>query len=663
MKLQYTKKISQFCKTHLKRLRHLGILAGIIWLLHGCALSTGKEFSADDIYSIVKREDFSDKYTRADAVILLSQKRIIVKADASIETTIHYVIKINSNAAIKQFGDLKFGYNENTETVNILTARTIKRDGSTVPVEKKAINSLTHPVASQAPAYVHHKQKVVSFPALETGSVIEIKLKKFTRNQVELKNLRLAGSEVFQSTIPIRYKELVIQAPENFTFYYKYHNGLPKPVIIKNKDHQTYVWHARHVRSILLEPHMPRFAAFAPALSYTTKSSWEESSQWLRDRIFDKIDAGPETTAAVNQLTKGLAEEIELIRAIYRFVVDKIKDVNVPFELVDFEPKSIRTTLANHNGNSLDKSLLLISMLKSVNINAYPVLASTRVLEPDVLTSLNLFTRMYVQVNRQGKAPLILNPMSHACSFDQGPAIRDFSALVIRPNDSLFIPRVSIPLGANRLQTELSFVLDDRGNVSGSLAFEYEGYYDCYIRKIRNRSAEQIEPMLIAISKIFGEGTIVENYSISNLNDRDLDAKLTLDITSPELGVVQGDLMILRLPPIIPRYLFLNAALDRRRHDLLPEFQPIIDVRGSIKLPQNFTVFRMPSSSVIKHKSDQISISYDYIAKTKTILFNFKLVILSNPITKEEYPAFKAMIDDFRSQKNRLILLKKSSTF
>ena len=168
--------------------------------------------------------------------------------------------------------------------------------------------------------------------------------------------------------------------------------------------------------------------------------------------------------------------------------------------------------------------------------------------------------------------------------------------------------------------------------------------------------------MLIAISKIFGEGTYVEGYSISNLSDRQIPAQLTLEFTSQELGVVQGNLMILRLPPIIPRYLFINTASEKRWHDLRPEFLPTIEVKGSIKIPPNFSVFRIPSSSVIKHKSDQISIHYNFDSNMQTIHFKFNLIIRSNPITKEEYPGFKGMIDDFRSQINRLILLKKAST-
>ena len=649
-------------KGMLRIVKYLTILIGMLSLIYGCSHSAGKEYTDNDIVSLVKTEFISSRFRRADAVILLDQKIITVKADASFETAIHQVVKLNSSAGIRQFGDLKFAYNGTTETIKIIKARTFKPNGSSVPVEKKAINTLTQNIASEAPEYQNHKLKVVSFPALETGAIIEIKLKKVTRNKSKLADLRFAGSEVFQSTIPVIFKELVVQVPKDMPFYFKSLNGLSDPSIVKTEYHDTYAWRSEIIHSIQMEPNMPPFRAFAPTVYYTNRSHWDDSGRWFRDRFYSRVAPGPKTAALVSKLTTGITEEKEKIERIYRFVVVDINDVNVSIQFTNFEPKSVYSTLKNRYGNNLDKSLLLISMLKAANIDAYPVLASTTLLEADFLPTLDLFSRMYVQIIRKGKEPLILNPMSKACSSDQRPAIRDFSALVIQPTKTQFIQRVAISQNINQLKTNLSFTLNERGDAAGKLAFGYEGYYDCYIRKIRNRSDEQIQPMLIAISRIFGEGTYVEDYSLSNLADRQIPAKLTLEFTAPEFGVVQGDLMILRLPPVIPRYLFINTASDKRWHDLRPEFLPTIEVKGSIKIPPDYNVFRIPSSSVIKHKSDKISVNYHFDSKKQTIRFKFKVIIRSNPITKEEYPGFKGMIDKFRSQINRLILLKKIPT-
>ena len=309
-------------------------------------------------------------FPNADAVILLSQKKITLRTDASVETVIHQVVKIESDAGVRQFGDLKFDYNQETEHIDIITARTIKTDSTIVPVEKKAINNLTLHLASQAPEYLNHKQLVISFPALEAGSVIDIKLKKTSRTEKNNKNLLLSGSEVFQSTIPIIYKEIVVKIPKNTPLYYNNFFGLSNPSKSADKNYHTYIWYFRHAPPIHLEPHMPPFADFAPVLYFTTRSSWQENGQWLGDRFFPKIDTSEKIINQVRRLTQGLTEETERIKALHNHVMEGIKDIQVPLALTEYRPKSAQRTLSNHYGNSLDKSLLLISMLQSAKINA-----------------------------------------------------------------------------------------------------------------------------------------------------------------------------------------------------------------------------------------------------------------------------------------------------
>ncbi len=64
-----------------------------IGLLQGCVHSTGMEYSRSEIDSMIDEGYFASNFIRADAVVLINQKRITVNPDGSKETVIHRVVE------------------------------------------------------------------------------------------------------------------------------------------------------------------------------------------------------------------------------------------------------------------------------------------------------------------------------------------------------------------------------------------------------------------------------------------------------------------------------------------------------------------------------------------------------------------------------------------
>src|SRR5215475_8398741 len=82
-------------------------------------------------------------------------------------------VKIQSDVAVEQFGQLVFPYNSANEKLNIDFVRVLKSDGSVVNGSPTDVQDLTAPVAREAPIYTDSRQKHVTVTALRPGDVLE----------------------------------------------------------------------------------------------------------------------------------------------------------------------------------------------------------------------------------------------------------------------------------------------------------------------------------------------------------------------------------------------------------------------------------------------------------------------------------------------------------
>ncbi|HLA40734.1 MAG TPA: DUF3857 domain-containing protein, partial [Candidatus Glassbacteria bacterium] len=122
---------------------------------------------------IVKQAPGAEKFPEAGALILYQEKVLRVNLDHSRELKDHLLVKILKDRG-RSYGDQKRTYDERTDSVEVVLARTWLPDGSSVPVEPKAINVITPPELVGAAIYADIKQKIISFGSIGPGAVVEI---------------------------------------------------------------------------------------------------------------------------------------------------------------------------------------------------------------------------------------------------------------------------------------------------------------------------------------------------------------------------------------------------------------------------------------------------------------------------------------------------------
>jgi hypothetical protein len=232
---------------------------------------------------------------------------------------------------------------------------------------------------------------LVRWPELKPGDVVEVALRSWTvgpigrRGDVPFYFMDYAGAP---STHPLLYNEIVVDSPKAKPLAIDVLHGQPDRLVRAEEGARQvvrYIWD--RPPQFADEPFAPKPSEVYPTLVGSTFATWEEFRAWYRGAIAGFTEPDDQVRRLAAELTRGKASRHDKLKAIFDFVADDIRYVNY----VSGEwwlPNRPQQLLARRQGDCDDKAILLISMLKTVGIDATEVLIQTRhTRQPSVLLS------------------------------------------------------------------------------------------------------------------------------------------------------------------------------------------------------------------------------------------------------------------------------------
>jgi Transglutaminase-like superfamily len=221
----------------------------------------------------------------------------------------------------------------------------------------------------------------VRWPELKTGDVVEVAVRSWTDGPVGRRGdapfyfIDYVGST---DTHPILYNEVVVDSAEGQRLAIDVINGKVDRYDEKKSNGrviQRYIW--ENPPMVPEEPLAPELSEVLPVVVGSTYAGWNEFREWYRGAVQGFTEPDAQTRRLAEELTKGKKTRDEKIRALFEFVADDIRYVNY----VSGEwwlPNRPQELLARRQGDCDDKAMLLITLLKSVGIQATEVLVQTR---------------------------------------------------------------------------------------------------------------------------------------------------------------------------------------------------------------------------------------------------------------------------------------------
>ncbi len=441
--------------------------------------------SAPEWLRAAAREKLPDYDKDTVAVILLDETQTTVHDNGDIETLHREAIRLLRPEARREYGGIDVDFDKDTK-ISYLKAWTIEANGHEIAVGEK--DSIEQGFLADI-EYTDVKVKALQFPEANPGNVVAYEYVQRNRPYA------LEDIWGFQGRNPIRRSRLTLQLPSGWEFTTLWGNRAEqKP---QSSGSNTFTWEVVDSPAIEVEPEMPPWTVVEgymivkyfprdPSMRPKTTGSWNDIALWYQGLISPRRIATPDIKAKVAELTSGIQDPLDKIRALASFTQRQIRYQAVEVGIGGHQPHAAGDTFAHRFGDCKDKATLLNTMLQEIGIQSYNVMISPErgVVKPDFplinfghsIAAIQLpdsipDTGLYAVVNDPQLGRLLFfDATDEYMPLGYLPSeLQDSDALVVTPNGGKL---VHIPLSSpasNRLLRTAKFDLSPAGDLSGEI--------------------------------------------------------------------------------------------------------------------------------------------------------------------------------------------------
>lgn len=532
-------------------------------------------------------------------------------------------------------------------------------------------------------------RKKITMPNVKEGSIIEY---EYIIRSVHISTI---DKWDFQTNIPVNYSEYKTSIPEYFV-YNPNQKGYVFPVVNSEPSRKSFTFTSKdrrdignvtstsfsqnqleyqetkttytikdvpalkdesfvnninnYISSISHELSMTRYPN-EPFKSYST--NWES----VVKTIYDSENFGSELAKTgyfesdVDQLLKDVSSQAERVAIIFNYVKSKIKWNEYYGYYCD---EGVRKAYKDMTGNVAEINLMLVAMLRYANVDANPVLVSTRSNGIPFFPNRTAFN--YVVAGIELENNVILLDATDKNSLPNILPIRDlnWNGRIIRKNGS----SAEIDLMPKKISTDIVNVMATISNdatVEGKVKeqyFDYNGYNyrDQYAGLASDNYLEKLEKRLngIEINEFTVTGTkeldkpVVESYSFKHSN----------------IVEVIGDKMY--FSPLLFFKMNENPfKQDVREYPVDFAFPNEDRYLFNITIPDGYAVESLPQSRTVPMSDDLVSFKYLVANTDNKIQVSVKFNINSSIIPPDYYDELKAVFNEIVKAENEKIVLKK----
>ncbi len=639
--------------------KHASSVTSLLYILIGIiVMPINYTIAGMDIRTIIENTPNPSQYPEASAIILNRDITITLTDERHYVKEEEVLLQILSGKAKHDYGDLKITFDTRYEQVEIITAETFNLERNSVPIMEGADNEIIPPSLMDATVYNTIRQRVISLSDVEPGAILHWKIKRTV--QYPNQDRFLWGEQTFMEDIPILTDSFRINVAHHLPFQYEMVNGLKAPECSEGDGFKTYIWRLTSTPMLIPEWDMTAIENIVPRLLYTTAPSWSVIADWFRSK-FNHADLSEQLRQHTTAIITDLSDNAKRIQAIYRWVSDEVRSIDLPLGLRGYQPNTLDVILKNQYGDSLDKAHILTAMLRAAGFEANPLLFSSESIHnPDTLPTLAFFDSVGVVIQGLPNGDIWLDPEEnnlHAGLFIRG---QNTQALIVTPSKYHIVTVPELNPEKSISHQKIDLQLNPDGTAIGRFRWTGTGYFDYAARNdLRQRTPmERRMDMDILMNSTESQSDILSAKE-SDWSDFSQPACIELDLFWPHFGILEGDVMVISIPEFPLSFSRINFPMEKqnRLYPTALESAGIEEYHWSITLPEAFHVIYLPQSA--QNGNSDVDIRQTCNNDGHRIILTRKITWNHTEIAPIPFPEIKGIYDHFSSEQENLVLLEK----
>ena len=291
------------------------------------------------------------------------------------ETFIHCARQILSVAGVQNGSDLKIDFNPSYQTLTLHWARLWRGTNHLNQLTADKVRVVRQEREMEDQILNGEQTAILIMNDVRVGDIVDYAY------SIQGENPVFNGK--FSTQVPLQLQEPVgrmftrVIWPAQRRFYLKAHNCSLAPVVTKSTNVIECVWDERQVSGFHSEDSLPVWCDPEPSVQLSEFKTWAEVNQWALTLFQNSSPLSPEILGKIKDWQQ-LPTREEQVTAVLRFVQDEIRYFGIEIGISAEKPADPATVYARRFGDCKDKSLLFVTLLHSLGIEAYPVLVNTQ---------------------------------------------------------------------------------------------------------------------------------------------------------------------------------------------------------------------------------------------------------------------------------------------
>jgi len=566
-------------------------------------------------------------------------------------------VRVLDQRGIEAWGFVRRAFDADSETLLVVSCRTISPDGAVLPLPPNAVNIVAAGEAEDDPGLGGRMEMVVTPLGLAPGAVIELELRRIRDRQPDDP---ISGERVWQGLDPSLRQSLVLRVPRGRPLL-RWRSSKAIREKFSQSDRVTrWEWRADSLSGIPDEEDRPDDAALSHRLLFSDRMDWAQAAaRFARDflpRAQDTADLSP--LAATIAPPDGTP--LALVNAIATALNRTIRPVDIRFGDDGCLPRRPGETLASRQAGDNDRAALFMALLAIRGIRSHPVLTWDG--DEDLvkeIPDLDRLNRVLLAVE-DGAGWLYIDPAGD----DRLPAFLDACAgrkglLVKSIREAAWIDLPTAPDGAGTLRFEGRLAPVKKAWRAAGTA-RMSGRYDQRWRDAhRELSSAERERRRQGYFHRWSRQAAVRRLSLPDEDDVAAPAALSFECDLPGFAREQGRMAVIRIPdqPFAELSLLPWPGAAERRLPLVTDGPLTKELRWRIILPKGWRPAGLPEDVNLDNEAG--SVSFRTSADDSAVWFEHRVELRLATAPPERYAQLRALMDACLAPSRWLLLLEK----
>lgn len=188
---------------------------------------------------------------------------------------------------------------------------------------------------------------------------------------------RYSGEFYTRQGAPVGHMYQRLLWPTRRTLHMKAHGTDLAPTVKELGEEREFVWEQRDLQAIEVDDALPSWYEAWPSIQLTEYASWKDVARWAAPLYEPPSRLSPELAREVERLRSENPTPSARLLAALRFVQDHVRYLGLELGPNSHRPHLPEEVLAQRFGDCKDKSLLLVTLLRGLGIEAHTALVNT----------------------------------------------------------------------------------------------------------------------------------------------------------------------------------------------------------------------------------------------------------------------------------------------